>query len=94
MVHSDFLTFLLHWWEAMEYFLILSDFIISIMKITCTFQLKFINDIHKNVLKRTVGNSHVHDIELLLYLLHDLKYFWHFIGEGDFINKISIKFFS
>lgn len=78
----------------MKYFLALSDFIVNIIILTFIFYLKFVDDIHKNILKRAVGDSHVHNIELLLDLLHNLEDLRHFIGEGDFINKIPIKFFS
>lgn len=94
MVHFNFFILLFGCWKTMKYFLALSDFIVNIIILTFIFYLKFVDDIHKNILKRAVGDSHVHNIELLLDLLHNLEDLRHFIGEGDFINKIPIKFFS
>lgn len=52
--------------------------------------LMLFNYIHKNILKRTISDCNIHNLQLFLNLLNFLKYFWNFEFRKNFKDQISI----
>lgn len=51
------------------------------------------DNIHENILKRTVCDCNIYNIKLFFSLLKHLKDLWHFECWQDFKNQISIVLF-